>query len=194
MFCLSRAIASSMSSQISQRVGMSGPGPSCQIKREWIIISVGLSLAATRAPSRTLFYINSGNWSWGSGVDTIRREHQFDEWFDHLAPADFTKRHEQPVRGRRHQLARAFRHATFLGRVIAPQTPTLATLPAAAGSTKLNISGSVGPDYTIQISTNLAGTNWTTLTTTNPAQLPFAWSETIQSTIPSRFCRVRLGP
>ena len=80
--------------------------------------------------------------------------------------------------------------------VIAPQSPALSVLPSVPALMKLSISGSVGPDYLIQVTTNLnsGSTGWTTLQTTNPVQLPFIWAEAYTTTVPSRFYRILLGP
>ena len=60
------------------------------------------------------------------------------------------------------------------------------------GALRLLISGDVGPDYTIEISTDL--TNWQALSTTNPPAVPFFWLDRNASNSPMRFYRLLLGP
>jgi hypothetical protein len=50
----------------------------------------------------------------------------------------------------------------------------------------------VGPDYVVEVSTNLTG--WQTLLTTNSPPQPFSFSDTTVSTSPAKFYRVRLSP
>jgi hypothetical protein len=61
-----------------------------------------------------------------------------------------------------------------------------------SGAYQMTVSGIVGPDYIIQGSTNLTG--WETLDTTNPATMPFNWTDSTASNYPARFFRVLLGP
>ena len=56
----------------------------------------------------------------------------------------------------------------------------------------LSVDGQVGPDYTIQVSTNLLG-GWTTLYTTNPTTMPFTFTDT-NSLSPEQFYRILVGP
>jgi pectin methylesterase-like acyl-CoA thioesterase len=53
-------------------------------------------------------------------------------------------------------------------------------------------SGTVGPDYVVEVSTNLTG--WQTLLTTNSPPQPFTFTDAIASGAPTRFYRVRLSP
>jgi len=54
------------------------------------------------------------------------------------------------------------------------------------------ISGAIGPDYTVQASTNLV--TWTNLLTTNPVAMPFNWVDTNTAGFNRRFYRTLLGP
>ncbi len=54
------------------------------------------------------------------------------------------------------------------------------------------LSGAIGPDYTIQASTNLV--TWANLCTTNPAAMPFNWVDTNAAGFNRRFYRILLGP
>jgi hypothetical protein len=66
--------------------------------------------------------------------------------------------------------------------------PTLST----NGQFRVVLSGDVGPDYTVQISTNLL--NWTPLFTTNFSLLPAEFLESSASNNSARFYRALLGP
>jgi hypothetical protein len=54
------------------------------------------------------------------------------------------------------------------------------------------INGDTGPDYTIQLSTNL--TFWTPVITNSSPTLPFYWVDTNSPSNPFRFYRAVLGP
>ncbi len=60
------------------------------------------------------------------------------------------------------------------------------------GQFRLTLTGDLGPDYTVQASTNLAA--WTTLFTTNPPVLPWTWADADATNFPGRFYRIMLGP
>jgi glucuronoarabinoxylan endo-1,4-beta-xylanase len=69
--------------------------------------------------------------------------------------------------------------------------PTLEPAEAAGGGVQLRINGTLGPDYTLQTSTDLV--NWLTLLTTNPVAMPFDLTDTNAGDA-ARFYRLRLGP
>ncbi len=54
------------------------------------------------------------------------------------------------------------------------------------------INGDTGPDYIIQVSTNL--TTWTSVFTNNSPVLPYYWVDTNSAAYPIRFYRTILGP
>ncbi|MDB6112098.1 MAG: hypothetical protein JWR69_3848 [Pedosphaera sp.] len=81
---------------------------------------------------------------------------------------------------------------SFFVTVNRPVRPGLTSASITNGQFELLISGDVGPDYTVQVSTNLL--NWTALWTTNPPALPFMISDPGVSNYPQRFYRVLLGP
>jgi hypothetical protein len=84
---------------------------------------------------------------------------------------------------------------SFWVTVSAPVQPVMTPAVLPGNFLMLTITGNAGPDYIIQATTNLAASPaWTTLFTTNPAQLPFVWTETNAMTLPARFYRVLLGP
>ncbi len=56
----------------------------------------------------------------------------------------------------------------------------------------LTINGQSGPDYAVQLSTNLI--NWQTVFTTNSPAMPFSWTDPNSGTYPAGFYRVVVGP
>ncbi len=57
---------------------------------------------------------------------------------------------------------------------------------------RLTITGAVGPDYTVEASTNLV--DWRPVFTTNSPTIPFFWRDPGAVDLLRRFYRVRLGP
>ena len=77
--------------------------------------------------------------------------------------------------------------------VVAPITlPLLNALSTEGGQFGFTVNGDVGPDYSIQSSTNLL--DWTTIFSTNPPVLPFDWIDTNALENSPLFYRVLLGP
>ena len=70
--------------------------------------------------------------------------------------------------------------------------PQLGSPLLASYRFQFQIPGSTGVNYTVQASTNM--TTWTNLFSTNPAALPFTWSDFGNTNSPRRFYRVLLGP
>src|ERR1035437_1713327 len=68
--------------------------------------------------------------------------------------------------------------------------PVLGLARLTNGFWKLNVTGPAGPDYSIQGASNLV--NWTALTVSNSATLPFTWIDS--NNVPAWFYRVLLGP
>ncbi len=73
---------------------------------------------------------------------------------------------------------------------------TLTPLGFSGSNFRVNISGPVGPDYTLQTRGSLTpGQPWVSLTTTNPLATPFQLDVIGARTIPTnRFFRILLGP
>jgi hypothetical protein len=67
--------------------------------------------------------------------------------------------------------------------------------PARLSATQFHfqLSGVASQNYTIQVSTNLASTNWLTLLTTNLSASP-VFIQDNQATNKQRFYRVKVGP
>jgi glucosylceramidase len=80
---------------------------------------------------------------------------------------------------------------SFFVTVTRPALPSL--VPAATnGSFGFWITGDTGPDYTVQVSTNLS--SWSSISTTNSPALPWYWIDTNAHSSPWRFYRAFLGP
>jgi len=69
--------------------------------------------------------------------------------------------------------------------------PGIGNISIASGQFSFKINGQSGPDYAIEISTNL--TQWSNILITNSPALPFNWTDT-NSSVSQRFYRVKLGP
>jgi hypothetical protein len=80
---------------------------------------------------------------------------------------------------------------SFKVTVLQPVFPTL-SMTISNGRFGFWINGDIGPDYTIQTSTNLA--SWTPVCVTNSPALPFFWLDTHSASSPFLFYRVLLGP
>lgn len=81
---------------------------------------------------------------------------------------------------------------SFWVNVIAPPAPVLSAKPSSNGDLHLNIAGEGGPDYEVQISTNLL--DWATLFTTNGLPGAFAFDYSNSAALPQCFYRIQLGP
>jgi len=71
-------------------------------------------------------------------------------------------------------------------------SPVLLTVLSLSDPFVIQISGDVGPDYTVQTSITLNG--WTNLTTVTPASMPYNVTNADGAGDVSRFFRVLLGP
>lgn len=71
--------------------------------------------------------------------------------------------------------------------------PSLGTISYNGTQLSFTVNGGpVGPDYVVEVSTNLTG--WQTLLTTNSPPQPFIFTDITTSIAPARFYRVRLSP
>ena len=81
---------------------------------------------------------------------------------------------------------------SFTATVIQPVVPALNAVSITNGQFGFWINGNTGPDYTIQVSTNL--TSWNPVFTGNSLTVPYFWVDTNSLSYPIRFYRVVLGP
>lgn len=80
----------------------------------------------------------------------------------------------------------------FTAVVHAFAAPVMAPPTVAGGRLLLAIDGDAGPDYAVQVSTNLV--QWSVLFATNAPALPILWTDTGASNYQRRFYRVLPGP
>ncbi len=72
------------------------------------------------------------------------------------------------------------------------------TAPSVASTTwsneqfNLQVDGQAGPDYAVQVSTNLV--DWNTLWVTNSPAMPFQWADSNAAVLPMQFYRIQVGP
>jgi hypothetical protein len=69
--------------------------------------------------------------------------------------------------------------------------PGIGNISAAGGQFGFSVSGQSGPDYAVEVSTNL--TQWSNVFITNSPALPFTWTDA-NSSVSQRFYRIKLGP
>jgi beta-galactosidase len=70
--------------------------------------------------------------------------------------------------------------------------PTVSSIAESNGQLTLQLDGQSGPDYAVQISTNLF--DWETLLITNSPAMPWTWTDTNKATLPAQFYRIKTGP
>ena len=81
---------------------------------------------------------------------------------------------------------------SFLVAVARPVLPTLTMASVTNGQFGIWVNGDSGPDYTIQVSTNLK--SWAPAITLSSPALPCFWSNTNPGSSPMQFYRALLGP
>ena len=73
--------------------------------------------------------------------------------------------------------------------------PHLEALSWSNGVFGVRVSGDLGPDYRVQVGTNVANSaGWQTVFATNSPVLPFLWWDAVSTNTPARFYRVLLEP
>ncbi|HVM48302.1 MAG TPA: pectinesterase family protein [Candidatus Acidoferrum sp.] len=72
------------------------------------------------------------------------------------------------------------------------EQPSLSSPTWTAGQFSLTFSGQIGPDYIVQVSTDLV--TWADMATNTPSSMPFSWIDPDSGSLPLRFYRLRLGP
>jgi hypothetical protein len=71
--------------------------------------------------------------------------------------------------------------------------PGISDILSKGGQFSFNVNGLSGPDYEIQISTNLMQ-QWSSVFIADSPSVPFVWTDTGASNSPQRFYRIKLGP
>jgi hypothetical protein len=71
--------------------------------------------------------------------------------------------------------------------------PGISNILSTGGQFSFNVNGQSGPDYEIQISTNLMQ-QWSSVFITSSPAVPFVWTDNGASNSPQRFYRIKLGP
>jgi cellulose 1,4-beta-cellobiosidase len=76
-----------------------------------------------------------------------------------------------------------------------PVTPVLGLSQFTNQTLRFLVSGDAGPDYSVQMSTNLnGGGSWVNYFTTNSPALPFNFVAPVDTTVPQQYYRIQLGP
>ncbi len=70
--------------------------------------------------------------------------------------------------------------------------PNVATAANNGSAFTMSVNGQVGPNYTVQVSTDLTGA-WSNLYTTNPVAMPFTFTDA-NGSLPMQFYRIVVGP
>lgn len=70
--------------------------------------------------------------------------------------------------------------------------PNVYSVGLSNGRIGFSVGGQQGPDYAIQVSSNLVG--WSTIFITSSPSMPFEWSDTNAARLPVEFYRVEVGP
>jgi len=84
---------------------------------------------------------------------------------------------------------------SFLVNVIPPARPIISSPSLSGGVFQFSVNGDAGPEYIIEVTTNLGVPNsWQTIYSNSPPELPFVVSNPVTSNLSQRFYRVRLGP
>jgi hypothetical protein len=74
------------------------------------------------------------------------------------------------------------------------QPPTIGPPSKFGSQFQFNVTGTAGQNYTIQVSTNLHSTNWSTILVTNSPSMNSFFVTDTNATNPARFYRVLVGP
>jgi fibronectin type 3 domain-containing protein len=70
--------------------------------------------------------------------------------------------------------------------------PSFSSIGVNNGQFNLQLNGQAGPDYEVQVSTNLF--DWSSLFIANSPSMPWTWTDTNAGLLPTRFYRVKVGP
>ena len=73
--------------------------------------------------------------------------------------------------------------------------PQLSSMAYTNSAFRLNVNGDSGPDYVLQVATNLSAANgWTSVLTNSSPTPPFLWTDLAAGIYPERFYRILLTP
>ncbi len=155
-------------------------------------VNVGVTVNKTNvaadldAPAQTLvFSLLSGPGSVGAGTGVF-------SWRPQVGNADTTNIIKVVVTDNGAPNLSATNTFTV---IVNPLTQPDAGSPAyAGGQFSLTVNGQVGPDYALQVSTDLASGVWTTLLTTNSPPSPFTFEDPNAGAQPMQFYRIKVGP
>jgi hypothetical protein len=79
--------------------------------------------------------------------------------------------------------------------IVNPLTqPNVGSSAYSSGQFTVTVSGQLGPDYAVQVSTNLASGGWTTIFSTNSPAMPFTFTDPNAGTQSIQFYRIVTGP
>jgi hypothetical protein len=81
---------------------------------------------------------------------------------------------------------------TFTAIVTPLVSPSVSSATWNNGQFALQVNGETGPDYAVEVSTNLI--DWSNLFITNSPPMPFVWSDTNAAAQPMQFYRIKAGP
>jgi hypothetical protein len=81
---------------------------------------------------------------------------------------------------------------TFTAIVTPLAPPSVSAATWNNGQFTLQVNGETGPDYAVEVSTNLI--DWNNLFITNSPPMPFVWSDTNAAAQPMQFYRIKAGP
>jgi hypothetical protein len=133
-----------------------------------------LSYSLVAGPTNAVVDSSTGDFSWRPGVGQASSTNDF--------TVEVTDDGTPPLSATR----------SFVVTVLPLTLPTISSVGLANGQVALQVAGDTGPDYAIQVSTNLV--DWTTAFVTNSPAMPFQWLDPGSATLPSQFYRVQVGP
>jgi hypothetical protein len=165
---------------------LTAPAPNSEI-----VINVGVNLSVTNTATDSDVPAQTLTFSLLSGLGLITPEGVF-TWRPQVGSSDTTNVVTVKVSD---DGTPSLSATNMFSIIVNPlMQPTLGSVSYSGGQFSLTVDGQTGPDYMVQVSTNLAMTNWVTVLLTNSPALPFTFSETPDTGEPMKFYRVLVGP